>query len=299
MAERTYRIQKAAELAGLPAGLLRAWERRYGVLRPQRTRGGYRTYTEFDIELLRRLRQLTEEGVAISDAVKLLPDLRRQLKEPEVAPLPAVASDQTQLVRWKERVFEAAARLDQRAIGAVLDEVLAALPPVVAWEMVLAQLQREVGERWHQGVLGVAEEHAVTHEVRVRLLSMIHGAPRLARRHVVCACLPTEDHELGLLGAALRFRHAGFRVTYLGPRTPVAELRRTVEAVKPDSVALSSINDPGRKEFRATLKSVAGAVPPGVKIVIGGRAADAHADVCAELGMQRIVDDAAWSRVLA
>lgn len=299
MAERTYRIQKAAELAGVPAGLLRAWERRYGVVHPRRTGGGYRAYTESDVELLRRLRQLTEEGVAISDAVRLLPDLRRELKERVGAPRPAAASSQSQLALWQERALQAARRLDQRAIGTVLDEVLAALPPLAAWELVLAPLQREVGARWHDGALGVAEEHAVTHEVRVRLLSMLHGAPRLARRHVVCACLPREDHEIGLLGAALRFRHAGFRVTYLGPRTPVEQVLRTVEAVKPDLVALSSVSDPGRKELRATLKSIASALPSSVRVVIGGRAAEEHADVCDELGLSRIVDEAAWRRALA
>jgi MerR family transcriptional regulator, light-induced transcriptional regulator len=59
MTERTYRIQVAAELSGGRVELIRAWERRYGVLVPRRTASGYRVYTERDVALLRRLKQLT------------------------------------------------------------------------------------------------------------------------------------------------------------------------------------------------------------------------------------------------
>ena len=163
MAKRTYRIQKAAELAGVPANVIRAWERRYVVVRPRRTGSGYRAYTEVDIELLRRLKQLTVEGVAISDAVRLLPDLRRNLKEETAMPAPTVPEGSL-VTPWPARVFEAAARLDQREVGQVLDEVFAALPPLAAYGQVIVPLLREVGERWHQDGLSVAEEHLVTHE---------------------------------------------------------------------------------------------------------------------------------------
>ena len=126
MAERTYRIQKVAELTGVPAGLIRAWERRYGVLRPRRTGGGYRAYGEADVEILRRLKQLTAEGVPISDAVRQLPDIRREVKAQGAAA--PVFREGSQVDGLKARILDAAARLDQRAVGAALDEALAALP---------------------------------------------------------------------------------------------------------------------------------------------------------------------------
>jgi len=165
MAERTYRIQKVSELTGVPAGLIRAWEHRYGVLRPRRTGGGYRAYSEADVEVLRRLRALTAGGVPIGDAARQLPDIRREVKATE-APVP-VFREGSQVEGLKARILDAASRLDQRAVGAALDEALAALPPVAAYEQVMVPVQREVGERWHQGTLTVAEEHLVTHAVRV------------------------------------------------------------------------------------------------------------------------------------
>jgi DNA-binding transcriptional MerR regulator/methylmalonyl-CoA mutase cobalamin-binding subunit len=297
MTERTYRIQKVAELTGVPAGLIRAWERRYGVLRPRRTGGGYRAYSEDDVEVLRRLKQLTAEGVPISDAVRQLPDIRREVKAADVTQ--ALPRGGNQVDELKARILEAAAKLDQGAVGAALDEALAALPPVAAYELVMVPVQREVGERWHQGKVTVAEEHLVTHAVRVRLLSLLHGAPRLSRKHVVCACFPDEDHEVGLLGAALRFRYAGFRVTYLGARTPVEHLARTVLAVRPDLVALSAVNDDGRRAFQKTLAAVFAALPPKTRVLIGGSGAAAYDDVCRELGALRLADESDWERLVA
>ncbi|MBX7116624.1 MAG: MerR family transcriptional regulator [Myxococcaceae bacterium] len=294
MAKRLYRIQKAAELTGVPAGVIRAWERRYGVVRPRRTGTGYRAYTDVDIALLRRLKQLTVEGVAISAAARLLPELRRTLKEETATPVPLLA-ESTPLAGWQARVLEAAARLDQPQVGQVLDEALAALPPLAAYGQVLVPLLREVGERWHQGRLSVAVEHLVTHEVRVRLLSFLRVAPRLTGRHVLCACFADEDHELGLLGAALRFRHSGFQVTYLGARTPREQLVNTVQAVKPDIVAISCVNDGGKAKFRAALKAAVNAVPRHVMWVVGGRAAELHEDVCRELGVRLLAGEADFS----
>jgi methanogenic corrinoid protein MtbC1 len=247
------------------------------------------------IEVLKGLKRLTEEGVVISDAVRLLPELKKNLNH---APPEPVKADVSQVARWQTRVLEAAARMDQREVGAVLDEALSALPPLAAFSQVIVPIQREVGERWHQGTLTVAEEHLVTHEVRVRLLSLIHGAPLLDKKHVVCACFPEENHEVGLLGAALRFLHAGFRVTYLGPLTPLDELITTVRRVMPNVVALSCVNDAGKKSFRSTLKAVVEEIPTSVQVLVGGRVAVMYQDVAEGLGVNTIAVDTDWNQWL-
>lgn len=297
--ERTYRINVAAEMSGVSEGLIRAWERRYGALKPKRTASGYRAYTDLDIEVLKRLKQLTSEGVSIAEAVKLLGAVRRQAREAlEAAGAPPRAPLAEQLERWRQEVLVAAERLDQQAIERVLDEAMASLPPVAFFEEVLVPLQREVGERWHKGVLTVAEEHLVTQAARQRVLALLHRAPRRARRHVVAACFPKEDHELGLMGAALRFRHDGWRVTFLGARTPVEHLARVVRVVKPDLVALSAVADDGADAFRETLAGLRDALPAGTVVVVGGAAADRHAQVVQQLGLKRATDDAGWAALL-
>jgi DNA-binding transcriptional MerR regulator len=298
--ERTYRIHIASEMSGVSEGLIRAWERRYGVLKPRRTASGYRAYTEADIEVLRRLKQLTAEGVSIAEAVKLLPQIRREVKQDVEGREGVVRAPQAeQVVSWRRDVLEAAARLDQQAVELVLDEAMASLPPVPFFEEVLVPLQQELGERWHQGTVTVAEEHLVTQAARQRVLTLIHQAPRRARRHVVCACFPLEDHELGLMGVALRFRHAGWRVTFLGARTPAEHLGRVVSALAPDLVAISAVSDDGEATFRTTLEALLRALPTGARVAVGGPAASRYQAQVRALGAVTVSSPTEWEALLA
>ncbi|MDQ3264360.1 MAG: MerR family transcriptional regulator [Myxococcota bacterium] len=292
MSEAVYRIQVAAQLSGVSEPLIRAWERRYGVLNPKRTPGGYRTYSDADIEVLKRLKQLTEEGVAIAQAVQQLPSIKRAVRAgvrtPPRAPQPE------ELEAWHQAVLKAAARLDQPAIQAVLEEASGKLSAEVFFDALLAPLLREVGDRWHAGTLTVAQEHLVSQAVRGRLNVLLASAPHRDERHVVCASPPDEDHELGLLGAALHFRHAGWQVTFLGARTPVEHLAQVVEALKPDLVAISVVNS---HRVRPYLEALGAALPRGTRTVLGGAGITPHRELAARLGfkvLQQFADVIPW-----
>ena len=299
LVNRTYRIHIASEMTGVSEALIRAWERRYGVLKPRRTASGYRAYTQADIEVLKRLKKLTQEGVAIADAVRMLPRIKKEAKEHVVSmATPRKAPKEAQFERWRTEALAAAERLDQQAVEAVLDDALGSLPPVAFFEEIVVPLELEVGNRWHAGKITVAEEHLVTQAVRERMLTLLHQAPRRARFHVVCACFPTEDHEMGLLGAALKFRHAGWRVTYLGARTPIEHLLRTVRAAEPDVVALSTLMETA-EGIAETLGQVLAALPPITKLVLGGAAAEKFKAVATDAGARVVDSPAAWEALLA
>ena len=293
MAERTYRIHIAAELAGVRVELIRAWERRYGVLTPRRTPGGYRVYTDRDVAVLKQLKQLTDEGVAISEAAKLLPELLAQ-SEVARAANGHLASPPSNSETWRESVFAAAQAYDQPGVRDVLDTVMAALPPLKAYDEVLTPLLCEVGERWAAGTLTVSQEHLVSQVVRERLVSLLHAAPQGRHRHAVLACFPDEEHEMGLLGAALRLRHLGVRVTLLGQRVPASDLGRAVAALRPDFVGLSTVMNRGEADFEAALSQVLQALPVKVPVWVGGAAARSHRAVCERLEVHVLQDVEAW-----
>ncbi|MFO0599607.1 MAG: MerR family transcriptional regulator [Myxococcaceae bacterium] len=265
--EPTYRINVAAEMSGVSENLIRAWERRYGVPRPVRTSSGYRAYARSEIELLRRLKQLTERGVSIKEAAAMVPALTREVKSALAEESKGPSHGALQYPEWRDALLRDAQRFDQQAVEAALDRAMAARPPLGFFEEFVSPLLHEVGDRWHAGTLSVGEEHLVSNAIRERLLSLVGNAPRRAKHHVVCACLPSEEHELGLLGAALRFRHAGWRVTYLGARTPLRQLANVVRTLKPDLIALSAVRD-GRE-----LKGLDKLLPAGTRVVVGGAAA--------------------------
>lgn len=122
--------------------------------------------------------------------------------------------------------------------------------------------------------------------------------PRRARHHVVCACFPNEDHELGLLGVALKFRHAGWRVTFLGARTPAEHLARVVRTVGPDLVALSAVTEDA-EGLRTTLQQLLAALPPKTKVVVGGAAAMQSRPTVTALGAQCVESASEWEQLLA
>ena len=294
MAERTYRIHVAAELSGVRVELIRAWERRYGVLAPKRTASGYRVYTDRDVALLRRLKQLTEEGVSISEAATMLPQLLTELD----AVQPTVEVSPTSVRAWMDDVLKAAEALDQGRVSRVLDEVLAALSPLKAYDEVLVPLQREVGERWHAGGFSVAQEHLVTQEVRARIISLLHAAPDKGRRRVVLACFPEEQHEIGLLGTALRMRHAGLSVMLLGQRTPAVEVGRVARQMGANMVGLSAVTDPGAEAFEETLARIQEHLPEGVPVWVGGPVARRYRAVCERRGVHVFEEGDDWPRLL-
>jgi DNA-binding transcriptional MerR regulator/methylmalonyl-CoA mutase cobalamin-binding subunit len=297
MAERLYRIRVAAERVGISENLLRAWERRYGIVKPRRTEGGYRAYTDEDVEILIRVKQLTEEGMSIAEAARMATDVRKAVRAPAL--LPGRAADESSGVEaWNHQLIEAAIAGDQKTAESILDEALAALPPLRVFEQVMSPVLIEVGERWHKGELSVASEHLLSHSIRVRLFSLIHGAPMNSRRHAVCACLPDEDHEIGLLGVTLRMRYAGMRVTYLGARTPAEQLGQLIKDVRPDLLALSTVDDHGGPALRTHLKAIKKALPFKLPVYIGGANALRHPEVCEKLGLRVVADEKAWGSLL-
>jgi MerR family transcriptional regulator, light-induced transcriptional regulator len=301
MAERTYRIHTAAELSGVSAELIRVWERRYGVPRPQRTPSGYRVYTGQDVALLRRMKQLTDEGMSIREAAAWASREAAQAPEAPPGPVPsAVPSDGPRLEAWREEVLAAAERYDQGGVSQILDEVLAALPPLKAFDEVLAPLQRKVGDRWHAGTLTVAQEHLVSQVVRARLVSLLHAAPQnRGHRHAVLGCFPEEEHEVGLLGTALRLRHAGLQVSLLGPRVPVKDLGLMVAQLRPHLVGLSAVADPGAAAFEQALGPLMAALPPDVPVWVGGPAALRHAALCERHGVRVFRPGDDWATLWA
>lgn len=300
MGERLYRIHVVSELVGISENLIRAWERRYAIVTPKRSPSGFRAYTDFDVEVLRRVKQHTKEGIAIGDVVGLLPNIRREVRAGRVVgeSSAVAAPSSSQVERWLEAALSAAHLGHQGDVEAVLDEALAVLPPHLAAEKLMIPLQRAVGDLWHEGKLDVGQEHIVSHAVRVRFLRLIHGAPLGARRHVLCACFPEEQHDIGLLHAALRFRLAGFRVTYLGARAPVEDVVSLSLRAKPDMVALSAGPGIGKAALKSTLAQLVKALPKGIAVIVGGAGAEAEPEVVKASGAA-LIGEADWPRLLA
>jgi DNA-binding transcriptional MerR regulator/methylmalonyl-CoA mutase cobalamin-binding subunit len=260
-----YRIKTVAELVGISKGTLLAWERRYSFVVPERADNGYREYTDADVERLRRIKRLVEEGYKISEAISLTQDTA-------APPLTATSGGATGGFEPLQReLIDALTRYDLGAATS-LGERLAPLSFIQRIEGVFMPLLQEVGARWARGELSVAQEHFASEFCREQLASMLVAVgygPKEGPR-ALCATYPGERHELALLSLAVRLSLLGYHVKYLGADVPEKDLCGAVHDVAPRLVLISTTMPVEPRAFERYLAALREAAPPHTRLMIGG-----------------------------
>ncbi len=264
-ADRTYEIHEVAELTGLAPARLRAWERRYEVVRPHRLPNGYRAYTSDQVALLRAFARLIESGQRIGDlATRPLEDL---LVQAETRP-----RDETP----HAALLAGIRALDRARLEALIAQQLALRGLRAFATDIVPALAEAVGDLWALGRISVAAEHMATEVV----LHALRGGLRMGRAGgplVVAGCLPGERHEWGMLATLAAVQEGGWRVHYLGADLPVEAIVEAAWKLAPAAVGLSG-NDAGL--VRASLPALAALpsrLPSGTLAVLGGRGVESYA----------------------
>ncbi|MDF1564130.1 MAG: MerR family transcriptional regulator [Deltaproteobacteria bacterium] len=260
-----HRIQAVVEATGVPAPTLRAWEKRYGFPIPRRSAGGYRLYTEQDLEAVRRMNALTSEGIPAAEAARLVRE--RMLAEAE----PESGEERSGFDQARDRILSAVQVYDSLALEEALALALGLGRAAVIYRRVLEPALIEVGERWHAGTFSVAQEHLCTQvvEKHLRLLSTLVQPPPPAPV-VLLACIEEEQHQLGLYGVSLELAALGARAVILGAATPPDALGHAVAALEPAAVGLSAAARPPKA---AALMRAYGRACGAVPWILGGLAA--------------------------
>ncbi len=266
-----YRMGTIARLTGFSPVRLRAWERRFGLLEPGRGPGGQRNYTDDDLKVLERVRALLDEGRAIGEIAalgrrRLLGDAREKARTPEAGQeAPLLETVRTELV-------EAALALDSGRIDRGLDAMAAASSPEMVVEQVIEPVAHEIGRLWEMGACSVAAEHLITSVFRQRVVKLIEAAePRTPRPVVIAACLPGEDHELGILMISYFVSRVGVRVLYLGCNLPLEACRHACSVTAPDAVLLSVTVPSVYRKQRAGLRALVEGAAPTMRFFVGGQ----------------------------
>ncbi|HEY7769059.1 MerR family transcriptional regulator [Longimicrobium sp.] len=258
----TYRIKRVAHLTGINPATLRAWERRYGLVAPDRTGSGYRLYTDEDVAMLSRIKALVDEGLTIGEAITRV----RRGSEP----LPADGAGPS-VREARARMLGALLAFDRRGALEAYDSI-SNLPPVRRVEEVLLPLVREVGDLWACAEIGVAEEHFASALIREKLAGIMEDLDTGTARgpEAVCVGLAGERHEFGLMGICINLATRGWRVLYLGADLPMDEVQRVVQTRRPALLCTSVVNQMGTAEFRRLVRELRDMAPPETEIVIGG-----------------------------
>ena len=255
------RVGELARRVGVAPETLRAWERRYGVLSPARTAAGYRIYGREDEARARRMRELIESGWAAGEAAHVVTEARIAATNP----LPEVGA--------ADELVAALMGFDSAAGNAAFDRVLAARSLDAALREVVLPALHQVGDRWERGEITVAQEHFATELITGRLRGLGREWGTGLGPRAVLACPSGERHDVGLLCCGLALDRRGWRVTYLGPDTPVDALDSVVSAVEPAVVVLGALQSGPLQAAAPALQRLAERVP----IAVGG------AGACADL----------------
>jgi DNA-binding transcriptional MerR regulator len=263
-----YRMKAVAHLTGVRPELLRMWEKRYRLFKPQRADNRYREFDDEDVQLLLYIRQQIEQGRSIGELAAEGREalLRRAVPDHSPSPEPAYTDLIHELVGYIQRLEKA--RLDARLAECVAHDRFATVLTTVC-----TPLMHRLGELWAEHQLSIASERFATMTLKQRLLTMLQStAPGASAPLVLCACPAGELHELGLLTFAYLMQQDGWQVCYLGTDLSLRDLYWSCERLQPTLVAVSLTYATEPSHALRTLQDIDTVLAPAYPTLIGGQA---------------------------
>jgi DNA-binding transcriptional MerR regulator len=242
-----FRIGELSRRTDVAPELLRAWERRYGLLQPTRSSGGYRLYSEADVERVRAMQAHIAGGMAAAEAASAA-----RVSAPTE---PRHGSSGAAELRQALDAFDGA------GAHAVLDQALSELSVDAVLQQIVLPYLADLGARWERGEASIGQEHFASSLLRGRLLGLARGWDRGAGPRAVLACAPHELHDLPLIAFGLALRERGWRITYLGADTPIETVAETAGALEPDVVVISASMSARLTESLTELRKLARLAP--------------------------------------
>lgn len=276
-------IRTVSSLTGVNSVTLRAWERRYDLIKPIRTAKGHRLYTMADVEMIDRVVALLDNGMSIGQ-------VRQVLETGKARPETATHPDFDPWLKYQHRLLQAIVGFDDGVLNEVYNEVLSLYPVDIVTSRLIVPLLRELGERWARGGGSVAEEHFFSVFLRNKLGARFHHLSRGRQGpKLLAACLPGEQHEVGLLLFALAALDWNYRVVLLGPNTPLEELPPVAARAATQAIVLSGSAEVPATVIEHDLPQLCRAV--SMPVFVGGRVADRHSAAIAAAGAIPLGDD--------
>jgi DNA-binding transcriptional MerR regulator len=221
------RIGELSRRTEVPIASLRAWEARYELLTPTRTKGGFRLYGPKDVARVLAMRSNLERGLSAAEAARF-------------ALAETSASEPDPLLEIGRRELASALEsFDESGAQALLDRLFGTLSIDAVLSEVVVPYLHELGDRWEDGDVSIVQEHFASNVIRGRLMALARGWGRGTGPLALLACVEGEQHDLPLVVFGLLLREYGWRIAYFGANTPLQSLAQAVEEMKPSAVVVS------------------------------------------------------------
>jgi DNA-binding transcriptional MerR regulator/methylmalonyl-CoA mutase cobalamin-binding subunit len=286
-----YPIKVVSQMTGLSVHVIRAWEKRYNVVEPDRSDTNRRLYSEEEIEKLKLLNDAVHHGHNIGGIANLsVEELKAVLKKdnPDLSKITAavVKSETDNSVREiLADCISAIKNYDAKILESTLLNASTKLTQPVLIEELIVPLVYKIGDMWHEGEIRVANEHLASSVVRSFMFNLLESYSINDSAPVMVSATPRgQEHELGALIAGVVAASSGWKVIYLGSSLPAEEIGAVVSHLNAKVVALSIIYPNDDPHLKLELKKLHQLLPTGVSMIVGGRAANGYLDVLDEIG---------------
>ena len=260
---------------GIGKDTLRVWERRYGFPTPDRDANGERIYAKAQLEKLRIIKRLMDQGHRPGRIVGQSVEALQHLSRGESSLQPSHLASQ---VRGREDLGAYIAMLQGQDLEGVRRRFSKKLAQDGLARLVMdvvAPLNVMVGDAWARGELAVHEEHLYAECASNLMRQGIAAIPPSVDPATPCVLLttfPQEAHGLGLLMAECLLTLHGCRCVSLGTQTPVHEIAQAAVAHHADVVALSFSLSMNPNHVADGLKALSALMPLSIEVWVGGQA---------------------------
>jgi DNA-binding transcriptional MerR regulator/methylmalonyl-CoA mutase cobalamin-binding subunit len=283
-------IKVVSQMTGLSVHVIRAWEKRYHVVEPDRTDTNRRLYSEEEIEKLRLLNEASHLGhnigslanLSLTELKNILSREKNKTSENKYEPK---SINQVELVgEILSESIETIRVYDSKKLESILLNASAKLTQPVLIEEVVIPLVYKIGDMWHNGEIRVANEHLASSVIRSFLFNLLESYSVNDSAPVLVSATPRgQEHELGALIAGVVAASAGWKVIYLGSNLPSEEIGSVVSYLNAKVVALSLVYPSDDQTLFKELRKLKQILPVGVSIIAGGRATEGYLNVLDEI----------------
>jgi MerR family transcriptional regulator, light-induced transcriptional regulator len=261
------RISELSRRVGVGAETLRAWERRYGVLRPRRTNGNTRLYSALDEARVQLMKRYIADRVPVAQAAEMAMSAQLRLSPGSAGQLP-----EHERRRGIRELASALAVFDETSADRTLQQLLGAYAVTAVLREVILPYLHKVGEWWEQNRMSVAQEHFASQFLQARLHALSRGWDRGLGPRAVLAAAPGDYHTLGITCFGIALHRLGWRVVCLGAATPIEMIREVAEGTDASLIGVSASIHGLLEPHAEELAELAAATP----VAIGGYAISAE-----------------------
>jgi MerR family transcriptional regulator, light-induced transcriptional regulator len=255
-----YTIKDLERLSGIKAHTIRIWEKRFGLIEPERTQTNIRFYCDEELKKLLNISILNRNGYKISKIASLT-------KEEICDNIQKLNENTTDIESQIENLAIAMIDLDEAKFEKLLSHTIIQLGFEDSIINVINPFLIRVGVMWQTGTINPAQEHFISNLIRQKLLVAIDSQVpnETAVSKTFLLFLPEgEKHEFGLLFANYIIRKRGHKVIYLGQNIPLNDLNEILRIRHVDYLMTSIITNARNLnilELISHLEIIGGAIP--------------------------------------